>query len=348
MVGNDAGEQLSILAGTLARLDREAPDYGVGKYNDFNTFYIQAASGTSGGSSGSPVIDIQGRVVALNAGGSTGAASSFYLPLGRVQRALELLQAGRPITRGTLQTVFAYTPYDELGRLGLRPETEAAARKAAPELTGMLVVQEVLPGSPTEGELLPGDILVRVNGRLVTTFEPLADVLDAPSAAASRWKSSAAASGSNASSRCRTCTRSRRTEYLEFGDAVVHQLSYQMARHFNTPVRGVFVANPGYCARCGRRAARCGDRGDRRQAGGDARGFRSAGCGTRRRRPRHVALSGRSTIRAARRRASCAWTAAGSRRSTASATMRPATGRAAISRRRRRPASSSRRQPPAS
>jgi pro-apoptotic serine protease NMA111 len=246
IVGNDAGEQISILAGTLARLDREAPNYGRGQYNDFNTFYIQAASGTSGGSSGSPVIDIDGRVVALNAGANVQAASSFFLPLDRVARALELIVAGEPVTRGTLLTTFVHMPYDELRRLGLDDAAEARYRKLFPGQKGLLVVRDIVAGAPAESRLEPGDILLEVNGAPLATFIALAEVLDENVARTVRLALRRGSEDHEVEVEITDLHAVSPAEFLQIGDAVLHDLSYQQGRHLNMPLEGVYIANPGY------------------------------------------------------------------------------------------------------
>ncbi|RHY25443.1 hypothetical protein DYB32_008309, partial [Aphanomyces invadans] len=175
VVGNDAAEKLAIASGTLARLDRDCPAYGFNTYNDFNTFYFQASSGTSGGSSGSPVLNQDGQVIALNAGGKMGTSASYYLPLDRVKRVLERLQRdpSAVVPRGTIQT-----PFDEVRRLGLPADTEASLRRTFPAANGLLVVAEVLPSSPCATTIHPGDVLLRVNGQPVHQFVPVEAALD--------------------------------------------------------------------------------------------------------------------------------------------------------------------------
>jgi len=250
VVGNDAGEQLSILAGTLARIDRQAPYYGRGNYNDFNTFYYQSASGVSGGSSGSPVIDIQGNVIALNAGGSVKASSSFFLPLQRVKRALTLIQNNKKVSRGTLQTTFDYKPYDEVRRLGLRAKMEARLRKVNHGV-GLLVVRRSLPGTQASSLLKSGDIIIKggkLNEKLkwLRRFEELESLLDANVNKKINLlveRSGVAVEVKIKVDDLHTLTPDR---YITFGQAVIHNLSYQQARHLNLPVEGVYVAEPGY------------------------------------------------------------------------------------------------------
>jgi len=121
----------------------------------------------------------------------------------------------------------------------------------------MLVVTEVLPGSPSENVLQPGDVLVKVNGRYVTQFEPLDEVVDSSVGGQVQLELETRRQGwVSAKLPVGDLHAITPSAYAEFGDAVLNTLSYQQARHFNVPVRGVYVAKPWLRLHGGRRAAR--------------------------------------------------------------------------------------------
>ncbi|KHN98115.1 Peptidase cysteine/serine, trypsin-like protein [Metarhizium album ARSEF 1941] len=241
VVGNDAGEKLSILSGVISRLDRNAPEYGEG-YSDFNTCYYQANAAASGGSSGSPVVAKDGSAVALQAGGrSDGASTDYFLPLDRPLRALKCIQQGKPVTRGDIQCQFLLKPFDECRRLGLTPEWEAEIRKAFPNETNMLVAEIALPSGPSDSKIEEGDVLVKVNGELITQFIRLDDILD--SSVGKTIKVQLQRGGEDIEVEIEVGDLHSITpdRFVSVAGASFHNLSYQQARLYAVAVEGVYV-----------------------------------------------------------------------------------------------------------
>jgi S1-C subfamily serine protease len=246
VIGSDGGEQLSILAGTIARVDRAAPNYGRYGHNDFNTFYLQAASSTSGGSSGSPVLNASGEVIALNAAANSSTASSFFLPLHRILYALERLQAGAKVERGTMQAVFEQRPYRLLSRFGLDDAVMARYQAQFPASNGMLQVRQVLRGGVSEGALLEGDILLSIDDAPVSEFIRLAEIMDGSIGRDVNVKVFRQGQEISMPITVQDMDALQPDRLLEIGGAVLHDLSVQRARGMNRPQSGVIVAKSGY------------------------------------------------------------------------------------------------------
>ncbi|KAK4125449.1 trypsin-like serine protease [Parathielavia appendiculata] len=245
VVGNDAGEKLSILSGVISRLDRNAPEYGEG-YSDFNTCYYQASAAASGGSSGSPVVNIDGYAVALQAGGrADGAATDYFLPLDRPLRALKCLQEGKPITRGDIQCQFLLKPFDECRRLGLNPEWEAQVRKAFPKETNMLVAEIVLPEGPSHHKIEEGDVLIKVNGELLTQFIRLDDVLDSSVGQTVRLLLQRGGEDVEVEIEVGDLHKITPDRFVSVAGGSFHSLSYQQARLYGVACKGVYVCEAG-------------------------------------------------------------------------------------------------------
>jgi len=241
VVGNDAGEKLSILSGVISRLDRNAPEYGEG-YSDFNTSYLQASAAASGGSSGSPVVNIDGYAVALQAGGrSDGASTDYFLPLDRPLRALKCLQEGKPITRGDIQCQFLLKPFDECRRLGLGAEWEAKMRAAFPKETNLLVAEIVLPEGPSHNKVEEGDVLLKVNGELISQFIRLDDIFD--SNVGKTVKLLLVRGGDEVEVEIEVGDLHKITpdRFVAVSGASFHNLSYQQARLYGVACKGVYV-----------------------------------------------------------------------------------------------------------
>lgn len=233
------------LANSIGRVNRNAPTYS--KYTDFNTNYIQGSAMTSGGSSGSPVIDINGNAVALNGGSFTNASVALFLPLEQPQKTFGHLLANEDIPRGTIQAKWVLQPFHEAQTLGVTDDWITSMQEAHPDETMMLVTKGILPEGPAHNQIEEGDVLLKVNGKRITKFNELTDILDANVSKEVVFTSRRGDEDIEVSVPVDNLHEITPDRFVKISTSIFHDFSFMYAQRYRLPVRnqGVYICPDG-------------------------------------------------------------------------------------------------------
>lgn len=241
LAGCDIGERISILSGHLADLEREAAGY------DFNTFYYLAALSASGGSSGSPVVNRRGEVVALNSGRleqkGRSTAGALLLPVVQADKALRALRKGMNISRGSIQTVFNFKQIDKLSETGLSEQSRDTL--AGSGCTGSLVVWNVIRQGVADEKLQNGDIVIRLNGKPGCNFDHLVDTMNTSVGQNLLLEVERNREIHTVSLPVVDAFNMDPNEIYELAGAHFHDISYRYAFAQNIPLKGVYISKVG-------------------------------------------------------------------------------------------------------
>lgn len=157
----------SVTRGIVSAKDRAIEGPGISLRDA-----IQTDAAINGGNSGGPLLDAEGRVIGINTVVLSGAQNvGFAIPIDQVKPIIEELRAARePVAPGAgflgVETVRVDAlSVDQRDRLGI-----TALRGA--------VVQRTVPGSgAASAGLQPGDVIVGVDGRPITSSAELTDAM---------------------------------------------------------------------------------------------------------------------------------------------------------------------------
>lgn len=161
MVGNNGGDDFSIQSGRISSLNVSL--------GYFPAECMRISLNSKGGSSGSPIVNDKGEVVAINF--AKDDISAFALPIDYIRDAYHVLKEGEIVPRFHNGMQLEYYSLDSAVRNSDLPEDVAEEfSQAHPEsFNQILRVQSILPGSPAEKTLEVGDILWSIDGKDIGT-----------------------------------------------------------------------------------------------------------------------------------------------------------------------------------
>ena len=158
LIGNNEKEEYSIKFGTIANLN-------VNK-GDRHSSYIHTTFDRTGGSSGSPVWNTEGEVIAIHARGTD--TSSFELPIDYLYDALELIRNKMSIQRGEIGVDLELVSIGEAIKHFNFPED--LRKEIGPSKAGtpkVIQIESIVPRTTGERLLRASDIIYRINDELI-------------------------------------------------------------------------------------------------------------------------------------------------------------------------------------
>ena len=161
MLGNNAGRGFSMQYGIVS-------DKYAAKGRISTQVYVISLN-AAGGSSGSGVFDMEGRVRALLFAGPEQPTHAFTIPIKYILDALEYLDQAEMPPRHEPGLVLKYYPMDKVVRFDhMDPSVSREYAKKYPDCFNKgIMISGIMPGSDASGKLLSGDIIHSINGKEV-------------------------------------------------------------------------------------------------------------------------------------------------------------------------------------
>lgn len=157
-IGNPIGLQHTVTAGIISATERTVP-----RPDNKGHFYhmIQTDAAINPGNSGGPLVNAAGEVIGINTAIATNTEGiNFAIPINRVKQILpQLIEKGK-VTRAWLGIYIGDVTADLAEHFGIKPGE------------GVLV-NDVVKGSPAEGLLQRGDVVLSVDGQAVHNTDEL-------------------------------------------------------------------------------------------------------------------------------------------------------------------------------
>ena len=159
IIGNNEGKGFSVHTGNVSGIQEV-----IGSMPQHS---INVSMNTKGGSSGSPIVDNQGKAVALNYAGD----ETFGIGLhpAYIQYALSFIKQGKIPVRKHMGAIAAtYSLNDGVKYRNFpKAKIKTYVKQFPTALSNAIQVVRVLQGTPADGKLLAGDILWAVDGQVI-------------------------------------------------------------------------------------------------------------------------------------------------------------------------------------